>query len=347
MKAYEVDPTRDPRWGVFVEGHPKASVFHGIAWLKALRNTYGYEPVAFTTSPPAAQLNNAIVFCHVDSWITGHRLVSLPFSDHCEPLCDSSDDLGFLIHHLRSTSNERGWKHLEIRPVREGFGQVSDGFAPAGRYFSHVLDLRPDADRLFRSFDKDSVQRRIRRAERANLVEECGTSQELLDDFYRLFVITRRRHRLPPTPRAWFQNLIQEHGRSAEIRVAYADRKPISAILNFRFGKVVYYKYGCSDYAFNRLGATPWLFWRAIKAAKSSGCLEFDMGRTAENHTGLLAFKKNWVSQPRELTYWSFPRGTAAVSSDGWKMKAATRVFASMPNSMLEITGRLIYRHIG
>src|SRR5579872_6277804 len=334
MRVYEIDPTCDPRWPVFVDGHPKASVFHGTAWLKALRNTYGYGPVAFTTSPPAAQLRNAIVFCHVNSWITGHRLVSLPFSDHCEPLCDASADLAALLEHLRSASNERKWKHLEIRPVSESFRQLCDGFAQSERYLFHVLDLRPDVGSLFQSFDKDSVQRRVRRAERAGLIEQCGTSAVLLEDFYRLFTITRRRHGLPPTPRSWFENLVQEHGRSAEVRIAYAGRKPISAILTFRFGKVAYYKYGCSDYAFNRLGATPWLFWGAIQAAKSSGCLEFDMGRTADNHTGLLAFKKNWVSQPRELTYWSFPRSTATLSSEGWKLKVANRVFASMPKSM-------------
>lgn len=347
MKVYEIDPTCDPRWAVFLKGHPKASVFHGTAWLKALRKTYGYEPVAFTTSPPSAQLENAIVFCRVNSWITGHRLVSLPFSDHCEPLCDTRADLVPLVEHLQSASNKRGWKHLEIRPVSESFRQLRDGFARGERYLLHLLDLRPDVDCLFRSFDKDSVQRRIRRAERAGLIEECGSSEALLDDFYRLFIITRRRHGLPPTPRSWFQNLLQEHGRLAEIRIAYADREPISAILILRFGNVAYYKYGCSDYAFNRLGATPWLFWRAIQAAKSTGCLEFDMGRTADNHTGLLAFKRNWVSQPRELIYWSFPRGTATLSSEGWKLKAANRVFASMPKSMLKITGRLIYRHIG
>ena len=73
-----------------VERHPKASVFHTPAWLQALRWTYGDEPVVFTTSPPTAELTNGVVFCRVKSWLTGRRLISLPFSDHCEPLCDSS-----------------------------------------------------------------------------------------------------------------------------------------------------------------------------------------------------------------------------------------------------------------
>lgn len=347
MEAYEIDPTRDPRWGAFVENHPKGSIFHGAAWLKALRRTYGYEPVVFTMSSPTVQLKNALVFCHVNSWLTGRRLVSLPFSDHCEPLCDSSEELDFLIQHLQATFSHRQWKYLEMRPVTKDFSQVRGGFAPAAKYFLHILDLRPDSDVLFRSFDKDSVQRRIQRAGRAGLVEECGTSDELLRDFYRLFVITRRRHGLPPTPRTWFWSLIQEHGSALAIRVAYRDTKPIAAILTLRFRDVVYYKYGCSDHSFNNLGGMPWLFWRAIVAAKSSGALQFDMGRTDEAHTGLLVFKNHWVSRPRELIYWNFPSASAVGPAHGWKMKAAKRIFSSMPKSMLVITGRMIYRHIG
>src|SRR5215467_14482639 len=86
--CYQLDPIKDLRWAALVEKHPHASVFHSVAWLQALRNTYGYEPVVFTTSPPHAELTNAMVFCRIESWLTGRRLVSLPFSDHCEPLCD-------------------------------------------------------------------------------------------------------------------------------------------------------------------------------------------------------------------------------------------------------------------
>ncbi len=40
---------------------PKASVFQTTEWLGALSVTYGYNPVAFTTSPPEARLENAFV----------------------------------------------------------------------------------------------------------------------------------------------------------------------------------------------------------------------------------------------------------------------------------------------
>ncbi len=86
--VYELDPLRDHRWPSFLQRHPQASVFHSVGWLEALHRTYGYEPVAFTTSPPTSDLKRALLFCRIRSWLTGHRIVSLPFSDHCAPLCD-------------------------------------------------------------------------------------------------------------------------------------------------------------------------------------------------------------------------------------------------------------------
>jgi hypothetical protein len=349
MRFFQIDPTQDPRWAEFVGRHPKASVFHSVGWLKALRRTYGYEPVVFTTSSPTCELTNGMVFCRVKSWLTGRRLVSLPFSDHCEPLCDSVQDLNFLIRYLQTTLEHQDWKYVEIRPIHVNFGQTGDGidFIPASTHSLHVLDLHPDLGELFRSLDKDSAQRRIRRAERAGLVEKCGRSNDLLKEFYALFVTTRGRHRLPPIPYAWFRNLVHYQGEALEIRLAYKDETPVAGILTLQFRDVVYYKYGCSDAQFNKFGAIPWLLWKAIAAGKSNRAIEFDMGRTEEGNAGLLAFKNHWVPQPKRLVYWKFPDTSSFISDDGWKLRMAKRVFSYMPDRLLTITGNLIYRHIG
>jgi len=91
--AHGIDPLEDRRWDEFVQRHPRASLFHSRAWLEALSRTYRYKPIAFTTSPAGQRLENGILFCQVESWLTGRRLVSLPFSDHCEPLVDTEEDL--------------------------------------------------------------------------------------------------------------------------------------------------------------------------------------------------------------------------------------------------------------
>jgi len=349
MKLHQLDPIQDARWADLVETHPRASVFHTIGWLKALRQTYGYQPVVFTTSPPDKELENGLLFCRVESWLTGNRLVSLPFSDHCEPLCDSLQDLGFLLHQLQSALPGERWKYVEIRPASVDLGQAENTleFAPSATHSLHILDLRPDLAGLLERFDKDSVQRRIARADRAGLIEKCGNSDDLLKEFYKLFISTRRRHSLPPIPYSWFRNLVQCQKEALQIRLAYKDETPVAGILTLRFRSTVYYKYGGSAASFNRLGAMPWLLWKAMADAKSGGALTFDLGRTEEGNAGLLNFKNHWVAEPRQMRYWKFPPASSTISENGWKLRLAKRIFSHMPERLLTVTGNLLYRHIG
>jgi hypothetical protein len=337
LPIHTIDPLSDHRWDALISQHPKASTFHQRAWLEALARTYGYQPVVFTTSPPDAALKNGLVYCRVNSWITGSRLVSLPFSDHNEPIWDSEQEMSALIADSQAALAQQNWQYLEIRPTSEEFGRIAKplGFCPIGRYFLHVLDLQPSLDDLFSALHVNSVQRRIRRAERAGVVEECGTSDELLKDFFALMVITRGRHRLPPPPCAWFRNLVSTHGKGLQIRVAYHHGRPIAAILSLRFRSIAYFKYGCSDARFHNLGATPWLLWRTIVDAKSSGALEFDLGRTEEENKGLLAFKDHWVPNHRTLIYWRYPGVPASEVASGWKLKMAKRAFARERRAIL------------
>src|SRR5262249_56210369 len=93
MDIYTLDPLRDTRWAEFVERHPRASIFHTPGWLDALERTYGFEPIAFTTSGPFTELQTALLVAAVRSRLTGRRLISLPFSDHCDALVDTPDEM--------------------------------------------------------------------------------------------------------------------------------------------------------------------------------------------------------------------------------------------------------------
>src|SRR5262249_49138628 len=152
-------------------------------------------------------LRNGMVFCRVASWLTGTRLVSLPFSDHCDPLLTSSDELGEFIEHVSAESDRRHYRYVEFRrimPVHE----VASGFSVNGSYYLHMIDLRQSLPQIFERFHKDSIQRKIRRAEREGLSYEKGTSEQQRAEFYRLMRMTRKRHHRLPQPRAWFKNLI-------------------------------------------------------------------------------------------------------------------------------------------
>ena len=119
-----LDPLRDPRWSKFVWQDPNASVFHSLGWLRALHQTYGFEPIAFTTSGQAQELRNAVLFCSVRSWLTGSRLVCLPFSDHCEPLVNSRETLKQLCEFVGQVGRQQGMRYVEIRPMTVGLASI-------------------------------------------------------------------------------------------------------------------------------------------------------------------------------------------------------------------------------
>jgi len=348
-ELYRVDPIEDPRWSEFLDKDPNASIYHSAGWLKALRKTYEYEPVVFTTASPGQALRSGLLFCHIDSWLTGERIVSLPFSDHCDPLINSIEEWDSVIASLQSEATERNWKYIEIRPLNTALLHEGDrtGFRLAKQYYIHCLDLRPDLAQIRRGFDKDSILRRIRRAERAGLREKCGRSEDLLRDFYDLLVLTRIRHSLPPQPYRWFANLIGCLDDRVEIRLAYKDETPIAAILNLRFKDRIYYKYGCLDSRYKRYGGMALLLWKAIEEAKATGATEFDLGRSDQDNPGLIIFKNHWGAAPKLLDYWRLSRSASLKPIEERGAGIIKRVVSFMPRCLLTAAGRLLYRHIG
>jgi CelD/BcsL family acetyltransferase involved in cellulose biosynthesis len=346
MTLYKIDPLKDQRWPDFLDRHPNASVFHTFAWLKALQKTYGYEPIAYTTDTPGGDLQNVLLFCQIKSWVTGHRLVSLPFSDHCDPLVNNSADLQDLLTALRHKSARENWRYIEIRPLRS-LNLTAALFQTTETHCFHQLDLTPALDTIFRNFHKDSVQRKIRRAEREGLTEEEGRSSSLLEIFCRLQLLTRRRHHLPPQPRAWFQSLVECFGERLKIRVAFKNKQPIASILTLSYKDTLVYKYGCSDARFNNLGSMHFLFWRSIQDGKQSGLQTFDLGRSESDNSGLITFKDRWGAKRSTLTYARNAGGFSQPLNLDWKMKIAKRILAHAPDSFLSMVGNLLYKHIG
>ena len=349
--AYCIDPLRDARWKEFIDRHPRASVFHSLEWLQALSRTYGYRPLAYTTAGPSEELQNAVVFCRVESWLTGRRLVSLPFSDHCQPLVDTEEDLALISTALEQELHQRQWRYIEMRPLHP-FQLHTRAPHMTLNYSFHELDLRLDLATIFRNFHKSSIQRKIRRAEREALRYCKGSTEMLLDDFYALLKVTRQRHGVPPQPRRWFTNLLNCFGDDLTIRVAYKEKRPVAAMLTITHKNTLIYKYGCRDCRFNSLGGMHSLFWRAIQEAKAAGLRSIDFGRSDADQRGLITFKSRWGARESLITYSRYgnleeTRQFCDLPAGSWNSRAARFVLRHLPLSILSLTGQVLYRHIG
>lgn len=356
-----IDPISDRRWTEFLERHRQSSVFHTVTWLESLRRTYGYGIVALTSCAPEGQLTDGIPFCQVKSWISGSRLVSLPFSDHCQPLLDHGRDFEALLFHLSLRYRRTECKYIEMRGFElpncgtarlpsatyqdqadqnRGNGNVFE----IGQYNSHNIDLRSDLKTLFSNFHKSCIQRKIERAERERLAYEAGRSEPILAKFYHLLLLTRRRHGLPPQPKAWFRNLIDGFGDDLTIRVASKHQQPIAGMLTLRHKKTLVYKYGVSDATYHRMGGMPMLFWKAIQDEQVRGAEELDLGRSDVTNSGLNQFKEHLGGIPRRLIYvrmGSHPDALIAAQP----MARVHALFARMPAPLAQVAGRLLYKH--
>lgn len=292
-----------------------------------------------------------MVFCEVRSWLTGRRLVSLPFSDHCEPLLETGEEKDSLATVIDRISQQRRWRYTELRPLRS-FPMTTSFRQTTVSYSFHQLELDNDLQTIYQRFHKSSVQRKIRKAEREHLSSVEGSNETILNQFYGLLRLTRKRHCLPPPPRKWFLNLINGFGDALKLRLAYKDERPVAAMLTLRHKDTLVYKYGCSDSRFSNLGGMHLLFWRAIQEAKNSGLRFLDFGRTDADQQGLITFKNRWGATQTTLTYLRFgpsARSTHALdlSFPGWKSRSAKYVLSHLPPNSLSVAGQILYRHAG
>jgi CelD/BcsL family acetyltransferase involved in cellulose biosynthesis len=342
----EINPLADMRWDELVARHPDSSVFHTRAWLEALERTYGYRPVVYATTR-GDELEEAVVFCKIESGLTGRRLVSLPFSDHCQPLA-SGAALDAILAHVREEQQKAGLRYVEVRPLTcDPEGARDRGFGVSERVSFQTIDLRPELPVLFKQMHDSCIRRKIKRAEREGLTYEVGRSEELLRKFRRLLFLTRRRHKLPPQPAAWFGNIATLLGESIRVHLLSKDGVPAASILTLHFGQQVTYKYGCSDVRFNNLGGTPLLFWKVIQQAKEEGATSLDLGRSDYSDPGLIAFKEHLGGHSTELCYYRTPAPVERAPETGRARAWAGELLARMPDRLLGATGELLYRHLG
>ena len=310
----------------------------------------GPEPVEGLVEQTSRLLHESQAFSallpmvEVNSWLTGRRGVSLPFTDECEPLYSDVDSFRRVVQAALEYARVRAWKYVEFRGGRALLGEV-----PASTsFFGHRLDLRGDQPAIFARFDS-SVRRAIRKAEQSGLTIEFSQDLEAVRLFYGLLCKTRQRHGVPPQPFRFFQN-IQRHvlkENKGRVILARQGRVPVAGAVFFNSGMTATYKFGASNEAFQHLRGNNLVMWEAIKWHARQGFTTLDFGRTSLANDGLRKFKLGWGTQERTIDYVRYEVRTgryvtATDESSGWH----NRVFRLLPTPVSRIIGAALYRHV-
>jgi CelD/BcsL family acetyltransferase involved in cellulose biosynthesis len=337
-----LDPCSSDEWTQFIAAHPAATVFHHPAWMRVIRETYGY-PMFAACLKREGRICSGIPFAEVRSALTGHRLVSLPFSDHCVPLVRENDPslVEKLISFTRAHRSETGARvdlHAELRGMSASHLQRN--------HVLHTLDIRNEPCELFASFDRRTTQRSIRIAQKKNVVvRECHTKAEF-EPFYGLHLKTRKRLGVPVQPKALFDNiweLMLKRGLGFAL-IAFHGETPLGGGVFFRFNNTVVFKYSASDMKYKAFQPSHAFIWAAIQIARERGCATFDFGRTDRSHEQLRRFKNSWNATEQDLNYTIIADRRRSERLP--KLQTALgHVIRHSPEFVCRLSGEVLYKH--
>jgi len=290
-------------------------------------------------------LSGVIPIMEVNSFLTGKRGVSLPFTDYCDPIVNGDIQFKDLLDYVIEYGKRRRWKSLEIRGGQNLFRSAS----PSSNYLGHVIDLGENEEEIFYGF-KDSARRNIKKASREGVEVGIFNSLDSVKEFYRLNCLTRRDHGLPPQPYSFFKSIYQhvilkDHGF---VVLASYQGKYIAGAVFFHFGKKSLYKYGASGRKHQHLRANNLVMWEAIKWYSQNGYKNLCFGRTEPENEGLRQFKSGWGTTEQQINYYRYDLKKGSFVPGSSKVTGFhNKIFRNIPIPILNRIGTIFYKHVG
>lgn len=339
-----LDPL-DARWAALTVEHPDANIFHHPAWIELLRASYGYKPMVFAILDTSGQPLAALPLMQINSWLTGRRVVSLPFSDFCQPLTLNDTLLNDLVEGLQSWRCQNRMPEIRIHWSLPNIIDVH----PTETFARHITHLNLGSQQVFHGFSKTQVQQRIHKAERDGVNIKMSDRWEDMQLFYGMHLKTRRRLGTPIQPLRFFR-LLWERLISQGlgfILLAYKDSQFLAGAVFLHSNKTLTYKYSASDPSYWKLRPNNLILWHAIQWGCEHGYHVFDWGRTEINNTGLRQFKLGWGSEEQMLNYSSLTKVPPKPTSGGNTFHLLTYLIQHSPTWVCRTIGELLYKHVG
>lgn len=349
-----IDPCKDPRWDNFVEKHPFGWICHLSNWKQALENSFRHMKGYYfaIVDDAGKEIRAALPVYTVKSWLTGNRLVSIPFASLCDPLISENEDLTCLLQSAINLSKEIKSSFIEIRTLSSPSMIKNNQLGKIAVYKQHVLPLNDAPERLKTRFHRTCIRQRINRALKSNLTLRVGKNLSDLQRFYQLHLISRKRLCLPPQPFCFFKSLWDVFSPVNQLTLLLAEskEKAIAGLILLKFKDRVSAEFAVSDEDYKNLSPNHFIFWEAIKMSYNEGYKTFDFGRTSPSNKSLMDFKKRWATEEVDLPQYYYPENVMKYSTgveNSLRYKFTSKLCSKAPNSTLQVIGNFCYRHLG
>jgi hypothetical protein len=337
-----VNPLSYPGWDDVLALHPAHSFFHTSMWARTLHETYKFDPLYFAVIREG-RLAALVPFMEIKTVLMPKKGVSLPFTDASEPIVDADVPRQELYDRVLAYGREAAWKYLEIRG-----GEPGPDLVPSATYYSHLLTLDGDEDKVFRNFS-NGTKGNIKKAVKEGVEVSISQTSESLDRFFRLHSMTRKRHGVPPQPFSFF-SAVKRCVLSADngfIVLASLKGQTIAGAMFFHFGTQAVYKYAASDIEFQNVRGNNLVMWEAIKWYCRHRITRLNLGRTEPANDGLRHFKSGWGTREELLKYYKYDFAKKAYVKDNpHSQEFYTAIFRKMPLPVLNAMGSFLYKYV-
>jgi CelD/BcsL family acetyltransferase involved in cellulose biosynthesis len=343
MNIVCVDPRTDPLWRTLVEETP-SSVFHSPSWIQVLTDTYGWDAYAYVVLE-GGKPQAGIPFCRITD-ILGERILSLPFSDYCDPLVADGENWQLLVDCFLP---ER--RPVSLRCLHSSLPLADERFKLVKQAKWHGLDLQPEVESLWSGMH-DSTHRAIRKSQREGLVVRAAKSEEELRTFFDMHLQVRKyKLGLLAQPFSFFQNIWRhfvetQHGF---LLLALYQDKIVAGDFFLEWKDTLYYKFNAS--LFSDLSHRPndLLIWEGMKCGKARGRTFLDFGLSDIDQEGLVRYKRKFGTEEKTISFLRWapdPSPTPAEKQLRDLLGRLTQRFTDqlVPDLVTERAGEDLYR---
>ena len=354
-KLIEIGSHQMSQWDEFVLHHPYGWFCQLSGWKDVLENSFQHIKGHFLAilDEESNKIEAGLPIYEVRSWLTGTRLVSVPFGTLCDPLISSSGEIELLNRRVLELYDQCKASYIEIRSFFSSDLIQNEEFGHCCFFKHHYIPLDSDPEKVKKSFHRTCVRQRISRALKSDLELKVGSDLSDLREFYELYSLTRKRNGVPVQPYRFFRSLWEIFGPSNNLVLLLSLHKEnaVAGIILFKFKQQVSAEFAASNITeFQQISPNHLLFWEAIKSACLEGYKVFDFGRTSPNNKSLMDFKRRWGTEVVDLPQFFYPKSaTDSVlrREERWQFKTIEKLCKVMPAPFVQVLGDFCYRHMG
>jgi CelD/BcsL family acetyltransferase involved in cellulose biosynthesis len=339
-----VDPRSDPVWRTLVD-QAASSVFHSPAWIQVLTDTYGWDAFAYVVLNDREEPCAGLPFCRIAD-VLGERIVSLPFSDYCDPLVSDLRCWRALVDRLLPEH-----RPITVRCLHNDLPLADERFVRMKQTKWHGLDLRPDLETLWGAMH-DSKHRAIRKSQREGVQVRIAQSEQELRAFFEMHLRIRKyKLGMLAQPYGFFQNIWRrfvEAKRGFLLLAIYQDRI-VAGDFFLEWKDTLYYKFNASLIEDLSHRPNDLLMWEGIQCGKARGLKYLDLGLSDWDQEGLVRYKRMFGTEEKAISFLRYaPNGPATPVEKGVRdlLNQMTCRFTDqlVPDLVTEKAGEDLYR---